>query len=96
MERMPNIVSVSTFRNEYNQVFSMLDDGPVVIAARSKPAGMLVSPAMWNAIVDRLEDQDALIEGLNDLLQIERGEEALIDLDPSTIATMAAGDALPA
>lgn len=71
-------------------------DRPVVIATRNTPAGVLISPQMWNAIVDRLEDQDALIDGLNSLLQIARGEEEVIDLDPSTMEAMAAGNAAPA
>lgn len=97
MNRVPAMASISELKNHHLQVVKRLEEsGEVIISQHSRPIAVMVTPERWNAIVDRLEDQEALIQGLHALLQIESGEEALIDLDPSTLDEMATGHAIPA
>ena len=95
MERLPNMASISMLRNNYKGVFAQLTDGPVMIASRNQPAGVLISPEWWDRIVERLEDQDALIDGLQAALNLAHGEDELIDADISHLEKRA-GLAIPA
>ena len=54
MERIQQIVPVTDLRLRHVEVFTMLDQGPVVLAQRSRPAAVLVSIEEWNAISDEL------------------------------------------
>ena len=95
MDRLPNMAAISTLRNDYKSVFSQLENGPVMIAARNQPAGVLVSPEWWDRVVERLEDQDALIDGLLAQLAVARGEEEIVDADIAYLEERA-GRAIPA
>jgi PHD/YefM family antitoxin component YafN of YafNO toxin-antitoxin module len=95
MERLPNMAAISALRNDHKAVFAQLDNGPVMIAARNQPAGVLVSPEWWDHIVERLEDQDALIDGLQAALNLAHGKDELIDADISHLEKRA-GRAIPA
>jgi len=58
---IPQIVPVSDMSTKQAQVLAKLDDGPVILAQRSKPAAVLVSVSEWDAIARRLEIAEALV-----------------------------------
>lgn len=57
MQAVQNIVPISDFRNSQEDVLQMMDEGPVVLAQRSKPRAVLVSVAQWNEIAKQLEER---------------------------------------
>jgi len=59
----PQIVPISDFRIRQTEVLDKLDNGPVFLAQRSKPAAVLVSMDEW----DRLQAE---------LTQLRRQQEA--------------------
>lgn len=62
MQRLPQMVSVSDLKNRHLEVLSKLEQGPVVVASRNRPAAVLLSPEQWDEIVSLLEDyEDALV-----------------------------------
>lgn len=81
MNRLPQMASVTELRNDYNTLFARLSAGPIVLAQRSKPAAVLVSPEQWNEIARRLEQFELLAEA--------RRNEARAEADPSTVITHA-------
>ncbi|MEZ4731966.1 MAG: type II toxin-antitoxin system prevent-host-death family antitoxin [Caldilineaceae bacterium] len=74
MHKLPQMTSIAELRNNHLQVFARLEKGPVVINNRSQPVGVLLSPAAWDRLMERLEDQEDIIDALQMKLDIARGE----------------------
>ncbi|MEZ4866105.1 MAG: type II toxin-antitoxin system prevent-host-death family antitoxin [Caldilineaceae bacterium] len=83
--KTPQIVPVSDLRMKHLEVFAMMDKGPVFLAQRSKPAGVLVSVTQWDRLMELLEDQGDLIDALKMELAIARGEETVETLTKAEI-----------
>jgi hypothetical protein len=47
---------ISDLKHRHLEVFKRLKQGPVILANRSQPAAVLVSPERWNAIVAYIDD----------------------------------------
>lgn len=90
--KTPQIVPVSDLRMKHVQVFAMMDNGPVFLAQRSKPAGVLVSITQWDRLMEMLEDQSDLIDALKMELTIARGEETVETLTEAEIAAWLSAD----
>ena len=56
------MASIADIKHRHLDVFAMLKNGPVLIANRSKPAAMIVSPELWDLLIERLEDAEDLAE----------------------------------
>ncbi len=69
---------ITSIQRSPAKVLSMLTDGPVILANRSKPAAILLSVELWNRIVEQLEDQDDLIAALEAKLQIATGQAEMM------------------
>lgn len=72
--KTPQIVPVTDLRMKHVQVFELLSKGPVILAQRSRPAAVLVSVELWDRLMERLDDQDDLIEVLQAELDIASGK----------------------
>jgi hypothetical protein len=81
MNQLPQITPVSTLKHDHLAVLAQLKKGPVVLASRSKPVGVLVAPAQWDALAERVDSLEALVSALQAELALQSGEEALEDID---------------
>jgi len=79
MNEVPQMVTVAELRHKHLEVFSKLEQGPVVIAQRSKPAAVLVSVKTWNRQVQQLRELQ--------LLLLHHKRWAAIEKDPSLLVT---------
>ena len=95
MNRLPQFAGISDLRNKHLEVFAQLADGPVVLLNRTQPQGILLSPTQWDALLTRLEDQEAIIEVLTAELQAERGEIEVETVETS-FAEWLNGESIPA
>ncbi len=60
LSRLPQTASMQDIKNRTGNVTKKFSNGPVMLMNRATPQAVIVSPAQWNAIVDRLEEmQDA-------------------------------------
>lgn len=64
MNRLPQMASVTDFRNNYVQLVEQLNDGPVILAQRSKSVAVVISPQMWDLMVDEIEKLRDLVDVL--------------------------------
>ena len=96
MNRLPQFASVSELRNNHLAVFAQLSEGPVVLLNRTVPQGILLSPKQWDALLTRLEDQEAVIDVLTTELQAERGEIETVTLDNQSFAEWLSDEPVPA
>jgi PHD/YefM family antitoxin component YafN of YafNO toxin-antitoxin module len=60
MNKVPQMASVADIKHRHLDVFAMLKNGPVLVANRSKPAAVIVSPELWDSMIERLEDAEDL------------------------------------
>lgn len=74
MNKLPQMASVADIRNDHRKVFAMLDQGPVLISSRSKPVAVMLTPVLWDSIVERLDDAEDLIDALEEEVRLLRGE----------------------
>lgn len=81
MNIMPDVVPVSHLRNNHRELFHQLEEGPVILAQRSKPAAVLVSVAEWNAKERRLEILEARLRYLEVKQQFEKEPPRMVTFD---------------
>lgn len=74
---IPQIEPVTSLSKDYRSVFSKLDNGPVVLAMRSRPAAVLLSIHDYEKLITRLEHFELLAEAKRNI--------AKADADPSTV-----------
>jgi len=75
----PQIVPISDLRIRQAEVFTKLSNGPVFLAARSKPAAVLVSVDEWAQLTEELRRFRRHAEADRQFAQIRAGN--YIDLD---------------
>jgi PHD/YefM family antitoxin component YafN of YafNO toxin-antitoxin module len=72
MNTVPQIVPVSEMAIHQQDVMRLLDNGPVVLASRSKAAAVLVSVQVWDALINELDT-------LHDKLDVQEADLLLGD-----------------
>ncbi len=77
MNEVPQMATVAELRHKHLEIFSKLEQGPVVIAQRSKPAAVLVSVATWNHQARQLRELQ--------LRLLHQQRWAAIEKDPSLL-----------
>lgn len=56
MNKLPQIIPISDIRIRHGEVLGKLENGPVILAQRSRPAAVLVSVEEWDKIAQRMSD----------------------------------------
>lgn len=87
MNKLPQMASVADIRNDHLKVFAMLVDGPVLISSRSKPVAVMLAPALWDSIVEKLDDAEDLIDALEEEVRLLRGERKSNIMTPEELDT---------
>ena len=62
MQAVPQITPLSDLRDRQQEVLSMMDNAPVILAKESKPRAVLVSVEQWNCIAREMERSRLLAE----------------------------------
>jgi PHD/YefM family antitoxin component YafN of YafNO toxin-antitoxin module len=76
----PQMEPVSTLAKNHKSVFAKLVNGPVWLAARSRPTAVLVAVEEWDYIANKLE-------ALQDQLDVLEAEYALkVGATPETVS----------
>ncbi len=81
LSRIPQTASMQDIKNRTGAVTKSFLKGPVMLMNRATPQAVMVSPAQWNAIVQRFEEmQDAIIT-LQAELAIATGQSQVETID---------------
>ncbi|MCB0129071.1 MAG: type II toxin-antitoxin system Phd/YefM family antitoxin [Caldilineaceae bacterium] len=67
MQKLQQTAPISDMRKDQESVLSMMEQGPVVLMARSRPKAVIVDPDEWNAIAQRLQ----MLETINEARRLE-------------------------
>lgn len=78
MERIQQFEPITHMQTKPTEILAMLDNGPVILAQRSKPAAVLVSVDYWDRTAAMLEDLLDTVDMLEEQLRIARGETQLM------------------
>jgi prevent-host-death family protein len=77
--------SMSELRTVQADIFNNLKEQPIIITRQGKPAGVLVDPEKWNALLEKLEDLEDNVDGLTAELALARGEDEIEDFVPTAV-----------
>jgi len=80
MNRVPQIASVTEFRNNHVAVLQKLGNGPVILAQHSQPVAVIVTPEQWNEQSDELQRLRRIIEGDRQFAEIATGDRVEFNL----------------
>jgi PHD/YefM family antitoxin component YafN of YafNO toxin-antitoxin module len=94
MYPVPQMAPVSDLKRRHLELFKRLKTGPVILANRSQPTAVLVSPERWNAIVEYIDDLECSLEALKVELALATGEEQVERLTPSELQAWLGDDNL--
>lgn len=81
MNRIPQIVPVSDMSIKQQDTLKLLDNGPVILATRSRPTAVLISVAEWDALIDEIEVLRDLVDVQEADLNLSTGELEDFDMD---------------
>lgn len=98
MNKVMQTMSLSDFRKHQLETLATLKTEPVVLTQNGRDSAVLVLPAQWNQLIDRIEELEDLVAALEMELAIERGEVEVDTItDPDTFRReMLYGDKVPA
>lgn len=60
---MLKTTTVSELRSDLSELIKNLDEGPLLVLSRSRPAAVMVEPEMFEAIIDKCELLEDLVDG---------------------------------
>ncbi len=73
--------TVTELRSDLAGYLGKLDDGPVVVLSRSRPAAVLVEPEVFDAILERLEMLEDLLDGREAVAKYLDDASVAVDAD---------------
>lgn len=73
--------TVSEFRGKYSTYLEELqnDSEPLLLLNRGQQAAYVISPQIFDALIERLEDLEDIVEGMKALEEIRKDPSLLLD-----------------
>ena len=98
MNKVMQTMSLSDFRKHQLETLATIQTEPVVLTQNGRDSALLILPAQWNQLIDRLTDLEDTVAALEMELAIARGEvEVETVTDPDAFRReMYHGDQVPA
>lgn len=78
---MLKTTTVTELRSDLAACISQLDKGPVVVLSRSRPAAVLVEPEVFDAMLERLELLEDLLDGRRAVAQYLADPASVLDAE---------------
>ena len=95
MNPMPEIAPISDMRVRQMEIVQKAQHGPVLLVERgSKPALVVLSPTLWNALADRIELLEDAVAVYKKKWEVATGQDDMVELSPALIEEWM-GDAVP-
>ena len=86
MNPVPEIAPISDMRVRQMEIVQKARQGPVVLVERgSKPALVVLSPALWNALAERLEFLEDAVAVYRKKWEVATGQDKMTELSPELI-----------
>lgn len=86
MNPLPEIAPISDMRVRQVEIVQKAQHGPVVLVERgSRPALVVLSPALWNTIAERLELLEDAVAVYKKRWEVATGQYEMTELSPALI-----------
>ena len=73
--------TVTELRSDLADYLRQLGDGPIVVLSRSRPAAVLVEPALFDGLLDRIELLEDLVDGRRAMTDYLADPNTAVDAD---------------
>ncbi len=78
---MLETTTVTRLRSDLAAWISRLEEGPVVVLSRSRPAAVLVKPEVFDAMLERLDLLEDLLDGRRAMAQYLAEPTSVVDAE---------------
>lgn len=78
---MVKTATVSELRAEIADYLKRLEDGPILVMSRSRPTAVLVDPVVFDAMLERIELLEDLLDGRTAVAEYLKDSESAIDAE---------------
>ena len=73
--------NVSSLRSNLPAFLKDLDEGPLLIHSHSRPAAVMLAPEMFEALVEKLEMLEDLVDGRRAIADFRTGPDHAVDAE---------------
>ena len=73
--------NVSNLRSDLSSYLKNLDEGPVLILSHSRPAGLLIEPEMFDALMEKIELLEDIIDGRRAIADYRADPDLVVDAE---------------
>lgn len=81
MIQTPQIEPVTNMARDHKSVLAKLKKGPVFLAQRSKPAAVLVAPALWDEMTAELSRLRRMVEFDRQFAEMDAGNVEVFNIN---------------
>jgi prevent-host-death family protein len=78
---MIKTTNVTNLRSELSSFLKDLDDGPVLILSHSRPAAVLIEAEMFDALVEKIELLEDIIDGRRVIAEVREDPDLIVDAE---------------
>ena len=78
---MLKTTSVSNLRSDLASFLKDLDEGPILILSHSRPAAVLIEPEMFDAIVEKIELLEDIVDGRRAIADYRTDPDIVVDAE---------------
>ena len=78
---MLKTTNVSTLRTDLSSFLSDLENGPVLVLSHSRPKAVLVDPELFDALVEKVELLEDLVDGRRAIAEYHADLEFRVDAE---------------
>lgn len=95
MDQVIQMVSVTDIKKHHRKVFTMLAQGPVMVANHQRPIAVVISPEQWNALVGEMDLLWAEREAALTELRLATGQSKVVAMSEQAITEWLAEEPTP-
>lgn len=70
----PQIEPITTLARDHRALMAKIQDGPVFLAQRSRPAAVVISPEQWDQLITELRRLQRIIEADRHFVAVDAGQ----------------------
>jgi PHD/YefM family antitoxin component YafN of YafNO toxin-antitoxin module len=78
---MLRTTNISTLRTDLSTYLSDLENGPILVLSHSQPKAVLVDPELFNALVEKVEMLEDLVDGRRALAEYSENPDNIVNAE---------------
>ncbi len=78
---MLKTTNVSNLRSDLSSLLKDLDKGPVLVLSHSRPAAVLVEPEMFDALVEKIDLLEDILDGRRVIAEYRADPDLVVDAE---------------